>query len=44
MVDHDMVHQYAKIDIEQTYIIACEHIDDLNAFLVAVFQKTGIAG
>ena len=39
-----MVHEYAKIDIEQIYIIACEHTDDLNDYLVAIFQKTGIAG
>jgi len=39
-----MVHDYAKIDIEQIFIIACEHLDDLNDYLVAVFQKTGIPG
>jgi len=24
--------------------MACEHLDDLNDYLVAVFQKTGIPG
>lgn len=38
-----MVHEYAKIDIEQIYIIAHEHLDDLNDYLVLIFKKTGIA-
>ena len=38
-----MVHEYAKVDIEQIYTIACERLDDLNDYLVAIFQKTGIA-
>ena len=38
-----MVHEYAKIDIEQVYIFAREHLDDLNDYLVSIFKKTNIA-
>ena len=38
-----MVHEYAKIDIEQVYIIAHEHLDDLNDFLVWIFKGIGIS-
>ena len=39
-----MVHEYAKIGIAQIYIITCEYIGNLNDYLAAIFQKTGIAG
>ena len=38
-----MVHEYAKIDTEQIYLIAHEHLDDLNDYLVSIFKRTGIA-
>ena len=38
-----MVHEYAKIDIEQVYVSAHEHLDDLNDYLVSVFKEVGIA-
>ncbi len=38
-----VVHEYAKIDLEEVYKISCEHIDDLLQFLKAVFKATGIA-
>jgi uncharacterized protein YutE (UPF0331/DUF86 family) len=38
-----MVHEYAKIDIEQVYVSVHEHLDDLNDYLVSVFKEVGIA-
>ena len=38
-----MVHEYAKIDIEQVYTFAHEHLRDLNDYLVEIFKKSGIA-
>jgi len=38
-----MVYEYAKIDIEQVYVSVHEHLDDLNDYLVSVFQEVGIA-
>jgi uncharacterized protein YutE (UPF0331/DUF86 family) len=38
-----MVHEYAKIDIEQVYTFAQGHLDDFTDYLVSIFQKTGIA-
>ena len=38
-----MVHEYAKIDIEQVYTFAHEHLTDFTDYLVSIFQKTGIA-
>jgi len=38
-----MVHEYAKIDIEQVYTFAHEQLRDLNGYLVEIFKKSGIA-
>ncbi len=37
-----IVHEYAKIDLKQVYEIAGKDIQDLNAFLKALFQKMGV--
>ena len=37
-----MVHEYARIDIEQVYVFANENTNDLNGYLVSIFQKTEI--
>ena len=37
-----MVHEYAKIDIEQVFILAHQHPDDLNDYLVSIFKKINI--
>jgi uncharacterized protein YutE (UPF0331/DUF86 family) len=37
-----LVHEYGKIDIEQVYTLAHEHLGDLNDYLVSIFKKTGI--
>lgn len=38
-----LVHEYVKIDLEQVYEIAREHIDDINKYLISIFSKLGIA-
>ena len=38
-----LVHEYAKIDLEEVYRISHDHIDDLLLFLKALFKRTGLA-
>jgi len=38
-----LVHEYAKVDLQEVYRISQEHIDDLLRFLKALFKKTGVA-
>lgn len=38
-----VVHEYARVDLEEVYRVAHDHIDDLLRFLRAVFRRTGLA-
>jgi len=38
-----VVHEYAKVDLEEVYRISQYHVDDLIEFLQALFKKTGLA-
>ena len=38
-----MVHEYARLDIEQVYTFSHDRIGDLSDFLVSIFKKTKIA-
>ena len=38
-----IVHEYAEIEAKQVYNIVQKDISDLNAYLKAIFKKTGIS-
>lgn len=38
-----VVHEYAKVDLEEVYRISQDHIDDLLEFLKVLFNQTGLA-
>ena len=38
-----MVHEYVKIDIEQVYSLAHEHLGDFIDYLASIFKRTNIA-
>ena len=38
-----IVHEYAKIDLEQVFQISQEDINDLNEFLKSIFGKMGLS-
>ena len=38
-----LVHEYAKIDLRRLHRAAVKDIDDLTAFLAAIFRKLGIS-
>jgi uncharacterized protein YutE (UPF0331/DUF86 family) len=38
-----VVHEYAKVDLEEVYKISHDHIDDLLDFLRALFMRAGLA-
>jgi uncharacterized protein YutE (UPF0331/DUF86 family) len=39
-----IIHEYGKIELEQVFEVAQENTDDLNEYLVAVFNKLGVTG
>jgi len=38
-----IVHEYAKIDLEQVFEISHEDINDLNEYLKSIFDKLGLS-
>ena len=38
-----IVHEYAKIDLEQVFEISQKDINDLNEYLKSIFDKLGLS-